>query len=244
MRRASWLLLPKREEWGDMEDSSEVRTTTALWKPVQTYTMAAICLIIGVALGYLVRGSASPLTPAPVAQAAQSGQPAAGGMGQPQAMPSLADLKRMADKQAEPLLTQLKSDPKDVTTLNKTALTYKSAHQFEEAVTYFQKALAIDPKNVAIRTDMASCMYYTGNVDGAIAELRKSLTYDPKHAGTLMNLGIIEWKGKDDASGAIVAWQTLLTSNPSFPQKDKVVQLIAQARESQHPAGAVLRSKE
>lgn len=225
-----------------MEDSSEVRTPSALWKPAQTYILATICLIIGVALGYLVRGSASP---APVAQAAaQSGQPAAGAMGQPQAMPSLADMKRMADKQAEPLLTKLKTDPKDVETLNKTALTYKSAHQFDEAIAYFQKALAIDPKNVPIRTDMASCMYYSGNVDGAIAQLQKSLTYDPKHAGTLMNLGIIKWKGKDDAPGAISAWQTLLKLNPGFPQKDKVEQLIAQARESQHPAGAALGSRE
>jgi tetratricopeptide (TPR) repeat protein len=228
-----------------MEDSSEVRTTTALWKPVQTYTMAAICLIIGVALGYLVRGSASPATPAPAAQTAtRSGKPATVGMGQPQALPSLADMKRMADKQAEPLLTQLKSDPKDVATLNKTALTYKSAHQFEEAITYFQKALAIDPKNVAIRTDMASCMYYTGNIDGAIAELQESLTYDPEHAGTLMNLGIIKWKGKDDASGAIAAWQTLLKLNPGFAQKDKVEQLITQARESEHPTSVALGSKE
>jgi cytochrome c-type biogenesis protein CcmH/NrfG len=82
------------------------------------------------------------------------------------------------------------------------------------------------------------------NVDGAIAELQKSLTYDPKHAGTLMNLGIIKWKGKDDAPGAIAAWQTLLKSNPGFPQKDKVEQLIAQARESEHPASAALGSKE
>ena len=98
-------------------------------------------------------------------------------------MPTLDDMKRMADKQAEPLLAKLKTDPKNVDLLNKTALTYKAAHQFKEAISYFQKALDVDPKNVAIRTDMASCMYYTGDVDGALAQLDKSLTYDPKHAG-------------------------------------------------------------
>jgi Tfp pilus assembly protein PilF len=233
---------PEVGEWGNMEDSSEIRTTSTLWKPAQTYIMAAICLIVGVALGFLVRGSASPATPATAMQAAaRTGQ---SGMGQPQAAPSLADMKRMADKQAEPLLTKLKADPQDVATLNKTALTYKSAHQFEEAIAYFQKALAIDPKNVAIRTDMASCMYYTGNVDGAIAELQKSLTYDPKHAGTLLNLGIIKWKGKDDAAGAIIAWQTLLKLNPGFPQKDKVEQLIEEARQSQAPTSALLQPKD
>ncbi len=153
-------------------------------------------------------------------------------------------MKRMADKQAGPLLDKLKSDPKDVQTLNKTALTYKSAHQFGEAITYFQKALAIDPKNVPIRTDMASCMYYTGDVDGAIAQLEKSLTYDPKHAGTLMNLGIIKWKGKDDVNGAIAAWQTLLKADPNFPQKDRIESLIAEAKQSQESVPPPTQAKE
>jgi cytochrome c-type biogenesis protein CcmH/NrfG len=159
-------------------------------------------------------------------------------------MPTLEDMKRMADKQAGPLLDKLKSDPKDVQTLNKTALTYKSAHQFGEAITYFQKALAIDPKNVPIRTDMASCMYYTGDVDGAIAQLEKSLTYDPKHAGTLMNLGIIKWKGKDDVNGAIAAWQTLLKDDPNFPQKDRIESLIAEAKQSQGSVPPPTQAKE
>jgi len=228
-----------------MEDSSEVQTSVLLWKPAQTYTMAAICLVIGLAIGYLVRGSASATAPALGAQATmQTGQPIAASAAQ-QPMPTLSDMKRMADKQAEPLLTKLKTDPKDVDALNKTALTYKSAHQFEEAITYFRKALALDPGNVPIRTDMASCMYYTGNVDGAISELEKSLSYDPKHAGTLMNLGIIKWKGKDDVAGAVAAWQTLLKSNPDFPQKERIEQLIAEAQQSQHPASAaVLSNKE
>ncbi|MGC2108442.1 MAG: tetratricopeptide repeat protein [Candidatus Korobacteraceae bacterium] len=223
-----------------MEDSSpEPQKTTALWKPVQTYTMAVICLVIGLAIGYFVRGSASPApTVAASANATpQQAQDAHAGMGQ-QAMPSLADMKRMADKQAAPLLTKLKADPKDVDTLNKTAVTYKAAHQFEDAIVYFKKALEIDPKNVPIRTDMASCMYYNGDVDGAIAELQKSLTYDPKHAGTLMNLGIIKWQGKNDAKGAIVEWQTLLKVNPNFPQKAAVEHLIEEAKQTQSVATA------
>jgi cytochrome c-type biogenesis protein CcmH/NrfG len=225
-----------------MEPTLEGQPAKAVWSAVQTYTLAVVCLVIGVTIGYLVRGSAA--APTPSAQpATDQAQAAPAGMGQ-QRMPTLADMKRMADQQAGPLLDKLKSDPKDVATLNKTALTYKATHQFKEAITYFQRALVIDPKNVAIRTDMASCMYYTGDVDGAIAQLEKSLTYDPKHAGTLMNLGIIKWKGKNDANGAIAAWQSLLKANPNFPEKERIQSLIAEAKQSQESASLPTQAKD
>jgi cytochrome c-type biogenesis protein CcmH/NrfG len=211
--------------------------TTSTWTATQTYVMAAICLLIGVLVGYLVRGSANPASQAATTSTGMQ-QPAGGpppGMAQ-QRTPTLDDMKRMADKQAEPLLAALKTDPGNVKLLNKTALTYKAAHQFKDAIVYFQKALEIDPKNVPIRTDMASCMYYTGDVDGALAELNKSLAYDPKHPGTLMNIGIIKWQGKKDTNGAIAAWQTLLKLNPNFPQKDVIEHMITEARQQQNAA--------
>jgi len=125
-----------------------------------------------------------------------------------------------------------------VESLNKVALTYKTTHQFDQAIVYFKKALEIDPKSIPIRADLASCLYYTGDADGAIAELQKSLTYDPKHAGTLMNLGIIKWQGKNDAKGAIAEWQTLLKLNPNFPQKAVVEHMIEQAKQTQSVAAA------
>ena len=205
--------------------------TTTTWTATQTYVMATVCLLIGGLVGYLIRGSAKPAAQAaPAAGMQQAASTPPAGMGQ-QRMPTLDDLKRMADKQAEPLVTKLKTDPKNVDLLYKTGLTYKAAHQFKEAITYFQKALEIDPGNVPIRTEMASCMYYTGDVDGALAELNKSLSYDPKHAGTLMNIGIIKWKGKNDVNGAVAAWQTLLKLNPNFPQKEVIEHLITQAQQ-------------
>jgi cytochrome c-type biogenesis protein CcmH/NrfG len=196
--------------------------------------MAAICLVIGLVIGYFLRGSASqPAAPIVASEAAsQPGQDPHAAMGQ-QRMPTLDEMKKMADKQAEPLLTTLKTDPKNAALLNKTALTYKAAHQFKEAIIYFQKSLDVDPKNVAVRDDMASCMYYTGDVDGALDQLNKSLTYDPKHPGTLMNIGIIKWQGKNDVKGAVASWQTLLKLNPDFPQRETIEGLITRAQQQQ-----------
>jgi len=201
-----------------------------LWRPVQVIVMAAVCLIVGVVVGYLLRGSAPAAgAPAPAVEAASapSGMSAASGS---QPMPSLDDLKHMADKKAEPLLAQLKTDPNNAETLNHLGMIYKTAHQFKEAEEYFQKSLQANPKNADVRTDLASCLYFTGDSDGAIAELQKALTYDPKHSGALMNLGIIEYKSKNDVKDAIAAWEKLLKTNPNFDQKELVQHMIDQAK--------------
>lgn len=108
---------------------------------------------------------------------------------------------------------------------------YRATHQFKEAEGYFEKSLEINPKNANARVDLASCLYYTGDVDGAITQLNKALTYDPKNPGALMNLGIIKIQSKNDTSGAIAAWEKLLKLNPDFPQKDAVQRMIEQAQQ-------------
>jgi len=222
-----------------MDEGNELRDKAPAWKPAQTYTLAAICLIIGLAIGYFLRGSASPTATAAAPEAnTQPAENPHAGMPQ-QRMPSLDEMKQMADTKAAPLLAKLKSDPNNADLLNQIGVLYRAAHQFKTAIDYYQKSLAINPKNVGARTDMASCMYYLGDVDGALAQLDKSLTYDPKHTGTLINMGIIKWKGKDDANGAIAAWQKALklTSNPQ--DKEVIEHMISEAKQQKaSPAGA------
>jgi cytochrome c-type biogenesis protein CcmH/NrfG len=209
------------------DEGKKPATGNAAWHPAQVYIMAGICLVVGVIVGYLVRGSAPPaVTAAPESQPAASASASAA----PHAMPSLDDMKRMADAQVQPLLEKLQNDPNNSDLLNQVGNIYRVTHQFKTAETYYQKALAANPKNVGARTDLASCMYYEGDVDGAIAQLEKSLTYDPKHAGTLFNLGMIRWKGKHDAKGAIATWQKLLKLHPDYENKDAVEKLIAEAQ--------------
>lgn len=197
------------------------------WKTSQVYAMAVVCLLVGLALGYLFRGSASRAaqpSQVPVSSSASAGA-------QPQ-MPSLEDMKRMADKQAEPLLAKLMTDPKNSELLNQIGTLYKATHQFKEAAGYYQKALDSDPTNVAARTDLASCLFYEGDADGALQQLQKSLSYDPEDANSLFNLGIIRLQAKNDPNGAVAAWQQLLKLNPTLAEDKKaaVEKLIAQAQ--------------
>ncbi len=144
-------------------------------------------------------------------------------------MPTLDQMKQMADKKAAPLLERLKTDPNNSAVLSQVGAIYQGTHQFQEAVVYFEKAVQADPKNVATRTQFASCLYYNGDVDGAISQLQQALRDDPKDANSLFNLGMIKWQGKQDSNGAIAAWKQLLKSNPqlSAERKATVQKLLA-----------------
>jgi cytochrome c-type biogenesis protein CcmH/NrfG len=162
----------------------------SVWQVKQVYAMAAVCLLVGLALGYLFRGSQSSAPPAPGASGIQPNARAGATGGQ---MPSLDQMKQIADKKAEPLLAKLKSDPNNSGLLLQVGNIYKATHQFKDAVSYYDKALKVDSKNVATRNEMAPCLYYTGDADGALAQLEQSLNDDPRNADALFNLGVIKW---------------------------------------------------
>jgi cytochrome c-type biogenesis protein CcmH/NrfG len=223
--------------------SDAVGQTTggSVWQTKQVYSMAAVCLLVGLAIGYLFRGSQSV---APVAQAGGT-QPAAMAGPMSGKMPSLEDMKGMADKKAAPLLEKLKNDPNNSDLLFQVGNINKATHQFKEAAIYYDKALQVDPKNVAIRTELASCLYYNGDVDGAISQLQRSLNDDSKDANSLFNLGVIKWQGKQDGPGALAAWRELLKSNPqlSADREAAVQKLMADVQKKAKASANETRSE-
>ena len=209
--------------------------------PKQVVMMAAICLALGLGFGYLCRGLQT--SPSQAASAVHSARPTASPVGSTR-MPTLAEMKMMADKQAAPLLARLKSNPNDSEALSQVAAIYHGTHQFKEAAGYYDKAVQADPQNVPLRTQLASSLYRSGDVDGALDQLNQALRYDPKDANSLFNLGMIRLQGKGDPKGALDAWQRLLKSNPqlSSDRRAEVQKLIADVMTAlgnqQHPKGA------
>jgi cytochrome c-type biogenesis protein CcmH/NrfG len=198
------------------------------WTGVQAYTLAVVCLLLGMAGGWLIRGSQSPAAPVEAASASVPAPAATGGA--TNAQPTPEQLKKMADTQAAPLLEKLKSDPNNPELLSGIGNFYYDAQQFPIAVDYYGKALKAKPSDAAVRTDMATAYWYMGNADDAIAEFNKALTYEPNKPNTLFNLGLVKWQGKMDIDGAVKDWQKLLATNPNYEGKDKVEQMIAEAR--------------
>ncbi len=203
-------------------------SSSVVWTGVQAYTLAVVCLLLGVAGGWLIRGSqSSAVTPVEAAGASAPAPAAIGGA--PNAQPTSEQLKKMADTQSAPLIEKLKSDPNNPELLAGVGNFYYDAQQYPIAVDYYGRALKAKPSDAGVRTDMATAYWYMGNADDAIAEFNKALTYEPNKPNTLFNRGLVKWQGKMDINGAVADWKQLLATNPNYEGKDKVEQMIAEA---------------
>jgi len=104
------------------------------------------------------------------------------------------------------------------------------AQRYSEAIGYYQQGFAGNPSDINVSTDLGTALWYTGRADAALAQYAVSLSLDPKHAQTLFNLGIVRSDGKKDYAGAVQAWETLLASNPSYPNAANVRSMISEAK--------------
>jgi cytochrome c-type biogenesis protein CcmH/NrfG len=209
-------------------EASMPNNAASLLRTTQVLAMAVISLLAGLGIGYLMRSSqlaavSTRITPHGATQAA----PGMAG----QHHPSLEEIKQIADKEAAPLLEKLKSNPNDSAVLVQVGAIYHTSHRFKEAAAFYNRALDSDPKNVAIRTKLASSLYRNGDSDGAIKQLNQALTYGPSNANALFDLGMIKLQGRGDSKGAIAAWQRLLKNNPqlSSDRRATVMKLMADA---------------
>ncbi len=192
------------------------------WSSGQAYSMAGICLLVGVAAGYLVHGPNKAVVAA---------GPSEAGLNQPAAiqMPSQNQLKHMADKKAEPVLDKLKEDPNDPVLLAEAAKTYLYAHQVDTAIEYYEKSVKIRP-DAKVLTTLGGAYHFSGNDDAALDAWNRALKVDPNYADALVNIGLVQLQSKANPEAAIEAWTRMLKNNPNHPQRAKVEKMIAAAK--------------
>ena len=213
----------------------ELKTTTSTsWSSRQAVALAAFSLLLGICGGWMIRRAVAATPPSGAQLASQpnatSDQPVSSDFSAAPAVPTPEDLKQAADAQAAPLLDQLKDDPTNAALLAQVGNLYYDAKQYPIAIDYYERCLKSQPNDTSVRTDLGTAYWYKGDADTAIAQFNQALSIEPTKADTLFNLGIVKWQGKKDAQGAIAAWQKLLDTNPDYPNRDNVLQLIAQVQ--------------
>ncbi len=219
---------------GKNMDNSVIRTAaqptptmteqSTSWTTPQVYSLSIICLLLGGVLGYLIRAPQTQPADVPERQQISNAGRVSG------SPPTPEQLKQMADTKAKPALARLRSEPNNPELLAQLGNVYFSAQQYPTAAQYYERSATLKP-NAEVLTLLASTYYYAGSSDTAIDALNRALKLDPNSADALYNLGMLKWKEKNDAKGAIAAWAQLLATNPNHPRRSDVEQAIAAAKE-------------
>ena len=107
----------------------------------------------------------------------------------------------------------------------------QSAGRYDDAITWFNKALQIDPKNVDIRLRIASIyLNNTQNYEAAVKTLTEVTTMAPDNAMAFLLLGQAA-KAAGQKQTAILAWSRYLELAPTSEYasliKDEIAKLVA-----------------
>ncbi len=190
------------------------QTTAQTQSPLNVLAIGAVCLAVGLAVGYYfgrqAAGGGGTGGAASQVQGSDSGSQA-----------SLVDPAVLQQNEAR-LKSDLAANPNDARILIQLGNLYYDSGRFRDAVDYYGRALDHDPRNVDVRTDRGTSYWSLGQADAAIAEFQKALEVDPSHAQTLYNMGVVYLSGKNNPAEARKAWEKLLATNPNYPDRAKV----------------------
>lgn len=176
---------------------------------------AIATMMFGTIAGYIIAVQAGKSQPAPSATQTAISQPSA-------AVVNESELSAYREILAR--------DPKNAQAAVKAGNLLYDAQRYTEAIGFYEQAFALVPSDINVSTDLGTALWYAGRPDQALAQYEKSLAISPTHAQTLFNVGIVRADGKRDYVGAVAAWESLLKTNPGYPDIAKVRSLITDAR--------------
>jgi predicted Zn-dependent protease len=152
-----------------------------------------IGLVVGGLIGYLV-GAQSAWKGTAVEEHTTSPQTPSG-TSQPQGLPE-GHPPVTTEADFETLKAAVERAPQNAALVTNLANKYYDSGRYEDAIRYYQRALALDPGNVSLMTDLGTAHFYAGRPDEAIGFYNRSLAIDPRHVQSLHNLVIVHLQGK------------------------------------------------
>jgi tetratricopeptide (TPR) repeat protein len=112
---------------------------------------------------------------------------------------------------------------------------YHAVGLFEDAVREYERALALCPKFVDIRTKLGATFREMGNIVAAVREFERVKTENPKFAGGRLHLGL-SYYAQGRREEAAHEWQQVLAMAPD----NKSAQMyLAMVRQSPQSSGAL-----
>ncbi len=102
---------------------------------------------------------------------------------------------------------------------------------YPKAIEYYEKSVKLSPANPDVLTDLGRHISTTAIPIRALKDFDRALKVRPNYAQTLFNMGIVKWQGKNDIKGAVATWNSVAADESGLSDKQKVQDLIAQARQ-------------
>jgi Tfp pilus assembly protein PilF len=110
----------------------------------------------------------------------------------------------------------------------------------DQAIACWRRAIAADPKDAAVHTNLGLALHAKGEVDQAIACWRRAVAADPKHAQAHYNLGVaLHAKGEVDQ--AIACWRRAIAADPKYARAHYNLGLALEAKGEVEQAIACFR---
>lgn len=193
------------------------------------YVFAGMCF--GVILGWVIGTQHAKRTGTPVAATAAAA-PAAAQTAQRQ--PPALDEARVAELRAA-----VEKNPSDASSVVQLANVYFDAERFQDAITWYERGLTLDPGSADASTDLGVSYYYTDRPDQALTQFERSLAIDPRHTKTMLNKGIVLAFGRQDLRGAAEEWKKVVSLAPDSAEGQaarKMLEGVAAAHASDAPA--------
>ena len=192
----------------------------------ESFVLGGAGILLGLIAGWLI-GSQQPAARSAAAPPAAA-QASTGGSSSAPAQPVLdeADAKRLTDI--------AEKDPSNATPRTQLGNLYFDAERYDDAVKWYEKAVAVDPTNPDVSTDLGVSYYYQNQPDKALAQFQRSLQIDPKHTKTMLNQGIVLAFAKQDLGAANKAWQRVVELAPDSPEGQAAKRAL-DAMKSAHP---------
>jgi len=163
-------------------------------------------LVLGAVLGVVVLGAVILF---------QVGLPGNGGAEEAPPADQAGDLVPLDKERVAQLTAAVEEDPKNLEALFELGESYFLAGEWQPAIDWFGKLVAIEPNNVHALTDIGTSNYNLGFTEEAKATWLKALEFDPKDAQVHYNLGFLYANAEpQDMAAAIEEWQTVLELAP------------------------------
>jgi len=160
--------------------------------------------LFGFVLGYM--GANRGLVPRPPAVAAAPGPDAARTGPRPVDPNEVQALEMLASRA-----------PDDFSARVELGNLYMDHDRWEEAVRWYREAVALDPRSVAVLTDLGACLVGAGRPAEGLAEFDRALEIEATDAGALYNKGLALVQLGRVAEG-VATWESLLELHPDDPR--------------------------